>query len=214
MRTYRIHFIRHGLTEANADGRYIGTTDLPLSAAGAAGLEALKAEGVCPRTGLVFTSPLRRCTESAEILFPAAKTVVIDEFREYDFGEFENKTAFELEPLPEYTEWTSGKISCPPGGEAQEDFIKRICLGLNKSVRRMMELGVYEASAVLHGGVIMSLFAAAALPRRRAVEWTCSAGNGFTALITPSLYGKSGVIEIINTVPSSCSDGDDCPDEE
>ena len=30
MKTYRIHFIRHGLTDANLDGRYIGVTDLGL----------------------------------------------------------------------------------------------------------------------------------------------------------------------------------------
>ena len=29
MKGYRIAFIRHGITEANEDGRYIGTTDLP-----------------------------------------------------------------------------------------------------------------------------------------------------------------------------------------
>ena len=28
MKTYKFHLIRHGLTEANRDGRYIGTTDL------------------------------------------------------------------------------------------------------------------------------------------------------------------------------------------
>ena len=29
MKTYKIHLIRHGITEANQDGRYIGRTDLP-----------------------------------------------------------------------------------------------------------------------------------------------------------------------------------------
>lgn len=203
MRTYKIHFIRHGLTEANTDGRYIGTTDLPLSALGVERLETQKQQADYIRTGLVFSSPLSRCIETAEILFPDTKCEIIDEFREYDFGDFENKTAYELEPFPEYLEWTSGKIFCPPNGEDQRDFIKRICLGLNKAVRRMMELEVYEATAIMHGGVIMSLFSATALPRRQTVEWTCPDGEGFTARITPSLYAKSGIIEIIDTVPSS-----------
>lgn len=203
MKTYKIHFIRHGLTEANTEGRYIGATDLPLSALGIDRLEALKSEGFYPTTEVCFTSPLKRCTETCEILFPAAKKIVIEEFREYDFGEFENKTAYELESLPEYTEWTSGKIPCPPGGEDQGEFVKRICLGLNKAVRKMMELKVYEASAIIHGGIIMSLFSATALPRLQPVEWTCRDGEGFTARITPSLYAKSGIIEIIDTVPTS-----------
>lgn len=208
MRTYKLHFIRHGVTEGNAEGRYIGVTDLPLSSAGIAELEAVKNEGLLPNVGLVFTSPLSRCRESAEILYPDKGMTVIDEWREYDFGEFEGKTAFELEGTPEYTAWTSGKAPCPPGGEDQAGFSKRICLGLNLAVRKMMELEVREAAAVMHGGVIMSLFAACALPRRQMVEWVCDAGRGYTARITPSLYGRSGVIEIIDTVPSYGSPDD------
>ena len=34
MKNYKIHLIRHGMTEANETGLYIGTTDLPLSPAG------------------------------------------------------------------------------------------------------------------------------------------------------------------------------------
>ena len=34
MKGYRISLIRHGLTEANEKGIYIGRTDLPLSAKG------------------------------------------------------------------------------------------------------------------------------------------------------------------------------------
>lgn len=206
MKTYKIHFIRHGLTEANADGRYIGKTDIPLSAVGAAQLESIKSEGFLPNAGLVFTSPLTRCIESCEILYPGNSYNIIDEWAEYDFGEFEGKTAYELEKLPEYSNWTSGKASSPPGGEDGYEFTKRLCLGLNTAVKKMMELDVREAVAVLHGGVIMSLLAATALPRRQMVEWTSEAGCGYTARITPSLYGRSGIIEIIDTVPTSFPD--------
>lgn len=203
MKTYKIHFIRHGLTEANVDGRYIGVTDVPLSSVGVSELESVKSEGFLPNASLVFTSPLSRCKDSCEILYPGNTPIVIDEWAEYDFGEFEGKTAFELEKRPEYIEWTSGKVPSPPGGEDGYAFTTRLCLGLNKAVRKMMELDVKEAVAVMHGGVIMSLLAATALPRRQMVEWTCDAGCGYTARITPSLYGRSGIIEIIDTVPSS-----------
>lgn len=215
MKTYKIHFIRHGLTEANINGSYIGVTDLPLSTNGVAGLEAVKAEGFLPSAELIFTSPLKRCTESAETLYPNLPIIQVPEWREYDFGEFEGKTANELENISEYFEWTSGKIPCPPGGEDPTEFTKRICLGLNIAVRKMMETETREAVAIMHGGVIMSLFAATALPRRQMVEWTCDAGCGYTARITPSLYGRSGIIEVIDTVPSSGLEQDeDSFDEE
>ena len=208
MRTYRIHFIRHGLTEANADGRYIGVTDLPLSDSGADELDRIRVKGELPETGLLFTSPLKRCIETCEILFPDTEPTVVEQLREFDFGEFENKTAMELSADPRYTEWTAGRVA-PPDGEDSAAFTNRIVLGLNIMVRQMMEQEVFEATAVMHGGVMMTLFALCALPRRRAVEWTSDAGQGYTALITPSLYGKSGVIEIIDTVPSTAMPAED-----
>ena len=202
MKTYRIHFIRHGLTDANADGRYIGVTDLGLSDNGIDELDAIRVKGELPETGLVFTSPLKRCLETCEVLFPEVEPITIPELREFDFGDFENKTATELEGNPQYIEWISGR-ACPPNGEDSAEFVKRIALGLNIMVRKMMESEVFEATAVMHGGVMMTLFSTCALPQRRAIEWSSPVGGGYTALITPSLYGRSGVIEIIDTVPSS-----------
>ena len=202
MRTFRIHFIRHGLTDGNAEGKYIGVTDLSLTEESADELLEIAQTGQLPPVSLVFSSPLKRCVETCDLLYPDCDPIIIDEWREYDFGSFENKTVFELEGKPEYTAWTSGKAS-PPNGEDSMEFTKRICNGLNRAVRYMMDHKIYEASAVIHGGVMMSMFAATALPRHRAVEWSSPVGGGFTALITPSIYGKSGVIEIIDTVPSS-----------
>lgn len=201
MRTYRLHFIRHGLTEANADRRYIGVTDLKLSQEGIERLEFLKAEGIYPAVDLVFSSPLSRAVESAEIIYPHHTPIIVDELREYDFGDFENKSADELDGTKEYTEWIAGQLPSPPNGENSAEFTPRICLGLNKIVRHMMEKGVWDAAVICHGGVMMSLFAATALPRKRLVEWTCDTGLGYTARITPSLYAKSGIIEIVNTIP-------------
>lgn len=201
MKTYKLHIIRHGLTEANTDGRYIGTTDLPLSAVGIDLLESQRREGFYPGVDMVFSSPLARCTETCGIIYPDKKVHIVEELKEYDFGDFENKTAAELDGTDEYMNWISGKVAAPPNGEEPAEFTKRLCIGLNKAVREMMDNGVFEAAAVMHGGVIMTLFAASALPRRRPVEWTCDPGTGFTVRITPSLYAKSGVIEVIDTIP-------------
>lgn len=54
MKTYKIHLIRHGQTEANAKGLYIGMTDLPLSPEGLAELLTLKREYTYPAP-LVFS---------------------------------------------------------------------------------------------------------------------------------------------------------------
>ncbi len=200
MKTYVIHLIRHGLTEANRKGMYIGSTDLPLLKESEEELKRMKREGGYPAVEAVYSSPLQRCTKTAEILYPNKEIITVDELCEYNFGDFEGKTGEELDNRPDYIAWTSGKMGAP-NGETNEEFVKRQCLALNKIVRSMMERGIYTSAAVLHGGAIMMLLAATGLPQKNSVDWLCSAGEGFSIRITPSLYQSTGAVEVFGIVP-------------
>ena len=68
-----IYLLRHGLTEYNAEKRYQGQRDIPLSAAGRA---MLCRADISPKT--VYITPLCRTRQTAEVLFPGAKLVEID----------------------------------------------------------------------------------------------------------------------------------------
>ena len=92
MRTFKIHLIRHGLTEGNSAGAYIGKTDLPLSAEGVRNLKNLKEKIDYPFAEKVYCSPLLRCRQTANILYPEYNVEIVDNLSEYDFGEFEGKT--------------------------------------------------------------------------------------------------------------------------
>ena len=96
MKSYIIHFIRHGSIDDTLAGKYIGTTDAPLSDRGRMDLRKLDYEYKYPGTQVVFTSPLKRCTETAKILYPEQNPLVIDNLSECNFGEWEGKTADEL----------------------------------------------------------------------------------------------------------------------
>ena len=123
MKGYRIAFIRHGITEANEDGRYIGTTDLPLSSAGAQELFDKLEKLDYPNPQKVYISPLKRCKQTASIIFPNCYTVELPELREMDFGKFENKKAEELMDTPEYKQYIKGGLdNPPPGGESARDI--------------------------------------------------------------------------------------------
>lgn len=89
MKGYRISILRHGRTEANEKGIYIGKTDLPLSEAGKAQLKELYETHEYPKVQKVYTSPLERAVQSAEILFPDRELTEVDDLREMDFGIFE-----------------------------------------------------------------------------------------------------------------------------
>lgn len=200
MKTYKIHLIRHGLTEGNLKQQYIGSTDLPLAGVGVSELMKLRDELDYPKVDKVYSSPMLRCKQTAAILYPSKDIQLVDNLREIDFGEFEGKTATELESLPSYADWAAGRINAAPGGEDNTEFTKRLCVGLNQIVRDMMANGAEHSAVIMHGGAIMALLSACAVPRRSMVEWTCAAGSGFSLLITPSLYHSSGVVEVVDYV--------------
>lgn len=201
MRSYKIHFLRHGATLGNQEGLYIGVTDLKLTTNGINELKRLKNKGIYPNVPLVFSSPMTRALESAEIFYPEIKPYVIENFKETNFGEYEGKGMKELSSDPDFQAWVLGKTDRPKGGESFHEFAERLALGLREAVQVMMDKGVYEASAVMHGGAIMTLLAISALPRRQSLnEWACGYGKGFTVNITPSLYASSGIIEVIDII--------------
>ena len=201
MRTLKIHLIRHGATDANYDGRYIGCkTDLPLAPEGLNELRLLKDDIDYPEIERLYSSPMLRCRQTGAVLYPDFEPVMVEELTEYDFGSFENKTAAELESNPNFIPWTSGRLSAPPGGEDNSGFIKRICVGFNKIVLDMIESGLTESAVIMHGGAIMMLLGVSAVPRNKPVEWTADNGRGYSVRVTPSLYHKSGVIEVYGIV--------------
>ena len=123
-----IILIRHGKTFGNTLGRYIGTTDEELCPEGREELAALRESGQYRsiRPDLVYVSPLRRCRQTAELLFPGVPQEICRDFRECDFGEFENRNYKELTGNPAYQAWVDSGGTLPfPGGESREAFQER-----------------------------------------------------------------------------------------
>lgn len=201
MRTLKIHLIRHGATDANYKGQYIGQkTDLPLAPEGLNELRLMKDDIEYPEIQKLYSSPLLRCKQTGAVLYPDMPITAVENFKEYDFGDFEGKTARELELHPNFKEWTSGKLTAPPNGEDNTDFIKRLCIGLNQIIIDMLNEGIESAGVIMHGGAIMMLLSACAVPQRRPVEWTADNGQGYSLLVTPSLYHKSGIVEVYDVI--------------
>ena len=121
-----LFLIRHGLTEGNKKKRYIGRTDEPLCPEGLEQLSALS----YPVLDNIFISPMRRCVQTARILYPQARLHIIDDFRECDFGEFENRNYLELADNENYQKWIDSGGTLPfPGGESPKEFQRRTLLG-------------------------------------------------------------------------------------
>ena len=202
MRTYKIHLIRHGATSGNEQGQYIGRTDLPLTTNGIKELEKIKSGFLFQNYGLVFSSPLKRALQTADILLNSANPRIIENFNEMDFGEFEGKTMLELSDNADYQDWIYGRNDRPKGGEGFKDFASRLAAGLRECVQIMMNENRYLSAAVMPGGAIMTLLTVCAVPRRKALnDWACDAGHGFEILVNPTIYASSGIVEVTGEVP-------------
>lgn len=106
---------RHGETDWSAAGRHTGRTDLPLSPAGEAAAEVLAGALAGRAFGRVLVSPLRRALETCRLAGFADRAEVVDDLREWDYGEDEGRTTAEIRAdRPGWTLWRDG---CP-GGES------------------------------------------------------------------------------------------------
>lgn len=202
MITYKIHLIRHGKTGEQAQGLYLGRTDLPLSAEGEKQLIGKKTEFTYPAAQIVFTSPLRRCIRTAEILYPDRLIVPTDAFTECDFGGFTGKSFGELKEQKDYQAWVEGGFeAAPPGGESGMALLTRVLAGLQDVFARMMKEKISDAAVVTHGGVIMSLLAACGFPKREMRQWVTDFGGGFTILLTPQMWMRDQAFEVFAELP-------------
>lgn len=172
--------IRHGKTEGNMFGRYIGTTDEPLCPEGRKTLS----KGVYPVPKAVFTSPMKRAIETAEILFPELPSHSIEDLSECDFGEFENKNYKELEGNLQYQAWIDSEGRLPfPGGESREAFQKRTCRGFERVVNQCLKEDIDRAALVVHGGTIMNIMEVFAQQERSFYDWHVPNGGGYGLIL-------------------------------
>lgn len=210
MKSYYIHFIRHGAIGATLDGRYIGVTDVPLSEEGRRDLEQLDRTLDYPYAKVVFSSPLKRCKETAEIIYPDLKPLIIDQLSEYCFGEWENKTADELRDEQDFQKWLAGDNTVkPPRGESSADFTRRICLCFESIVDGLIKTGVTDSVIIIHGGVMTTLLAVYGLPQAKPFDWACDNGYGYSLRITPMLWQRDKVAEVFDRIPKpKRTDGD------
>ncbi|MEE0958324.1 MAG: histidine phosphatase family protein [Ruminococcus sp.] len=202
MKSYVIHFIRHGAIDETLTGKYIGTTDPPLSDKGKIALRKLDHEYQYPGAAALFTSPLKRCTQTAKLLYPDLKPLVIANLSECNFGEWEGKTADELKDDEDFQKWLAGDNSVkPPRGESNADFVRRICRMFESIVEGLMKTGTTESVIITHGGVIMTLLAVYGLPQAKPFEWTMDNGFGYSLRVTPMLWQRGKVCEVFQKVP-------------
>ncbi|MEW6084177.1 MAG: histidine phosphatase family protein [Chloroflexota bacterium] len=153
---YQFVFLRHGESTGNAESRWQGQSDYPLTERGRAQATALanrwKAEGV--KFDLAISSTLQRAKETAEIIASSLKVPLeFDEvWLERDVGEMEGLTNEEVQqkPRPAYvTPYDS------IGGDGEGDWA--LFLRAGQALHNLLKRPAGSYLIVSHGGLLNQL---------------------------------------------------------
>lgn len=126
------YLVRHGETAATKKKQICGSSDEPLSKEGAYQAEVLADWFADIQIDSVFSSPLIRCAQSADMLAKAVKKSMYYKHSglvEKKEGDWEGKTYWQIrdEDSKLWEKWSNDPINvAAPGGETVKDFVARV----------------------------------------------------------------------------------------
>ena len=189
-----IYLLRHGQTEYNAQKRYQGQRDIPLSPEGAAQLRRADFD-----PDVVYVSTLQRTSQTARILFPEAKLVPVDGLKEMCFGSFEGRNFIEMEHDPDYLAWVNANCESPcPDGETKAVFSERVCRAFAALVDKALADGEETLVILAHGGTQMAAMERYALPHADYYHWCAPNAGGY--VLDAGDWAEQRVLHLLKTV--------------
>ncbi|MDF7669134.1 histidine phosphatase family protein [Lactobacillus sp. ESL0703] len=158
-----IVFVRHGQTDLNKTGCIQGSRfDKELNEAGRAYAEKAAANFDPSEFDVVFSSPMKRALETAQIFTKGQKKIKIDErLVEFNFGEWDGQLLTELgQKYPDAVDpWgkaNANYIKYAPHGESNEELNERCGQFLDDLTQNYAGKKVL---VVCHGTLIRMMFA-------------------------------------------------------
>ncbi|MCK9175477.1 MAG: histidine phosphatase family protein [Desulforhopalus sp.] len=145
--------MRHG--DTGLTGRWVGSSDVDLSAEGAAQIASLAGRVDVDGFERILLSPMRRCRQTLSLLALEREGESLDDLREIDFGRWEKRSFPEIsaEEPERVRRWLEeGGTFTFPDGERLFDFHRRMahCLEILKGSQD-------NIFVIAHGGVIRHL---------------------------------------------------------
>lgn len=172
-----VTLLRHGITKANLEKRYLGWTDIPLLETEKQKLKAMRCFG--QEFDYCVTSDLLRAKQTAEILCPHLKCLEVKAFREMNFGEWEMKTYEDLKDNAHYRVWIADPENIrPPKGEDFQTMTERVNAGFQQLREDALQQQSKNILLVAHGGVIRCLLMALTSNKKKFFEWNVRHDTG------------------------------------
>lgn len=182
----KLILIRHGATLSNECGKYLSRTDEGLSQKGITDIQEKQKNGKYPPAKLVASSPMKRCRQTAELIYKCKPSILTEEWKEINFGRFEGKDYKQLTADPYYQRWIDSNGKLPfPEGESREEFIKRCVIGFQGFCNDLCAVNpVPEAAAlIVHGGTIMAILST--YSKEDYYSFQCGNGEGYSCEFMP-----------------------------
>lgn len=142
-----IYFVRHGQTEWNKIGKMQGHIDIQLNDEGREQAKIVKEKLHDIKFDKVFSSPLKRAKETAEIICDQ-EIIIDDRLIERFNGELEGKLKSEIEVFPDFNDPNDTRF----GIEPLNNFKERIVSFLNEVMKKYKDKNVL---VVTHAGVCL-----------------------------------------------------------
>lgn len=150
----KIYLIRHGKIDIGNEKKYLGITDVPLDCVGIKQAYFLKNYFSNIAIDKVYTSSLKRCMQTAEIILKEKQQnyIVTKELKEINMGTWENMSVeYIKENFPQSYEERGRDIEffIPPKGESFHQLADRVMMAFENIVSQEDE----TILIVSHAGV-------------------------------------------------------------
>ena len=127
----KVYLLRHGHIDNGSEKRYLGRSDVSLDALGKEQAQGLHDYFKAIHLDMVFSSPLKRCLQTAHILCTGKKKHFqpVEAFAEIDMGDWENVAMSQIkEQYPKLYAQRGDDLEyfTPPNGESFHDMAKRV----------------------------------------------------------------------------------------
>lgn len=130
--------VRHGETDSNKRGTFLGWTDVELNELGVSQANEAKEKLKNTKFDAIYSSPLKRAARTSEILNENLKVDIkyVEDLMERNFGIWDDITFKEIcaKYPDEYYKWISDVTYCIPQGESAFNAFGRVTRFIDKLV--------------------------------------------------------------------------------
>lgn len=201
-----IYLIRHGETANNKKGVLVGRKDVELSEEGREQIREMTRHHPFPQPSVVYVSPMRRCLETAALVFPDSlkehRARVEEDLIEMDFGSYEGMPVKAFAQTDLYQGWVEQRPDAGlTGGETFGQVEQRMTAAFDRILHDCLSEGIKTVGVVSHNMVIVRLLRGHMTAEIPSEARFCPNGMGFHLRVEEKRWRKERMMEFVRLLP-------------